>query len=151
MLRHAGISGVDPAEVLADGRAHEVWCRMITAQGGDPEAALPQAAHVDTITAPASGTVTGLDAHVVGLAAWRLGAGRARKEDTVDHAAGVLCLAKPGERVTEGQPLLELRTDRPETLPAVRESLQAAYEISGADVKSTPLILDKVTAGRSSR
>jgi thymidine phosphorylase len=151
MLRHAGISGVDPAEVLADGRAHEVWCRMITAQGGDPEAALPQAAHVDTITAPASGTLTGLDAHVVGLAAWRLGAGRARKEDTVDHAAGVLCLAKPGERVTEGQPLLELRTDRPETLPAVRESLDAAYEISGADVKSTPLILDKVTADRSSR
>nr|WP_307870403.1 thymidine phosphorylase [Saccharopolyspora endophytica] len=148
MLRHAGISGVDPAEVLADGRAHEVWCRMITAQGGDPEAALPQAEHVDTITAPASGTLTGLDAHVVGLAAWRLGAGRARKEDTVDHAAGVLCLAKPGERVAEGQPLLELRTDRPETLPAVRESLQAAYEISGADVKSTPLILDKVTADR---
>ncbi|MEB3368080.1 thymidine phosphorylase [Saccharopolyspora mangrovi] len=150
MLHHAGVPDVDPAEVLADGRAHEVWCRMIAAQGGDPEAELPQAQHVDTVTAPASGTLTRLDAYAVGLAAWRLGAGRARKEDAVDHAAGVLCLAKPGEQVTEGQPLLELRTDRPETLPAVRGELAAACEISGADAKSTPLILDKVTADRSS-
>ncbi|MEV4731739.1 thymidine phosphorylase [Saccharopolyspora sp. NPDC049426] len=150
MLHHAGVPDVDPAEVLADGRAHEVWCRMISAQGGDPEAELPQARHVDTVTAPASGMLTRLDAYAIGLAAWRLGAGRARKEDAVDHAAGVLCLAKPGERVIEGQPLLELRTDRPETLATVRESLEGAYEISGADVKSTPLILDKVTADRSS-
>ncbi|WP_425524740.1 thymidine phosphorylase [Saccharopolyspora ipomoeae] len=148
MLRRAGVSEVDPAEALADGRAHDVWRRMIAAQGGDPDAALPRARYVETVTAPATGTLTRLDAYAVGLAAWRLGAGRARKEDTVDHGAGVRCLAKPGEQVTEGRPLLELHTDRPETLEPVREALAAAYEISGADVKSTPLILDKVTSDR---
>ncbi|SFS41539.1 thymidine phosphorylase [Saccharopolyspora flava] len=148
MLRHAGVSDVDPADALADGRAHEVWRRMITAQGGDPDAELPRARHVETVPASATGTLTRLDAYAVGLAAWRLGAGRARKEDAVDHGAGVLCLAKPGDRVVEGQPLLELHTDRPETLGRVREELAAAYDISGADAKSTPLILDEVTADR---
>ncbi|WXJ97133.1 thymidine phosphorylase [Saccharopolyspora sp. ID03-671] len=148
MLRRAGVSEVDPAEALADGRAHDVWRRMIAAQGGDPDAALPRARHVETVTAPATGTLTRLDAYAVGLAAWRLGAGRARKEDAVDHGAGVRCLVKPGEQVTEGRPLLELHTDRPETLEPVREALAAAYEISGADVESTPLILDKVTSDR---
>lgn len=113
MLAHAGLSDVDPAEALADGRAHDVWCRMVKAQGGDPDAELPRARHVDVVTAPRDGVLTELDAFAVGVAAWRLGAGRARKEDDVDHAAGVLCLAKPGDRVTAGQPLLELHTDRP--------------------------------------
>ncbi|TDC92809.1 thymidine phosphorylase [Saccharopolyspora aridisoli] len=151
MLHHAGVSDVDPAEALADGRAHDAWCRMVSAQGGDPEAELPRAEHVTTITASDSGTLTRLDAYEVGIAAWRLGAGRARKEDAVDHAAGVVCLAKPGEQVTAGQPLLELHTDRPHTLAQVEEALAGACEISGADVVSTPLILDKVTADRSSR
>ncbi|MER6991206.1 thymidine phosphorylase [Saccharopolyspora hirsuta] len=146
MLDHAGLSDVDPAEVLADGRAYDSWRRMIKAQGGDPEAELPRARHIDVVTAPEDGVLTELDAFAVGIAAWRLGAGRARKEDDVEHAAGVLCLAKPGDRVTAGQPLLELHTDRPETVPGAREALQGAYEISGADRRSTPLILDRVAA-----
>ncbi|MER5387958.1 thymidine phosphorylase [Saccharopolyspora sp. NPDC002686] len=146
MLDHAGLSDVDPAEVLSDGRAYDSWCRMIRAQGGDPEAELPRARHVDVITAPEGGVLAELDAFAVGIAAWRLGAGRARKEDDVEHAAGVLCLAKPGDRISAGQPLLELHTDRPETVAGAREALAGAYEISGADRKSTPLILDRVAA-----
>ncbi|MEV0054515.1 thymidine phosphorylase [Saccharopolyspora shandongensis] len=149
MLEHAGLSDVDPAEVLADGRAYDSWCRMIRAQDGDPEAALPRAEHVEVVTAPETGTLARLDAYGVGIAAWRLGAGRARKEDDVQHAAGVLCLAKPGDRVTAGQPLLELHTDRPETVAGAREALVGAYEISGADEVSTPLILDRVVADRA--
>ena len=85
---------------------------MVRAQGGDPDAPLPQAAHVTTaLPAPADGWLTRLDALAVGTAAWRLGAGRARKEDAVSAAAGVICLAKPGDRVRQGQPLLELRAD----------------------------------------
>ncbi|MDA3647739.1 thymidine phosphorylase [Saccharopolyspora indica] len=146
MLDHAGLSDVDPADALADGRAYDSWRRMIEAQGGDPAAELPRARHIDVLTAPQSGVLTGLDAFAVGIAAWRLGAGRARKEDDVDHAAGVLCLAKPGDTVTAGQPLLELHTDRPETVAGAREALRGAYEISGADRRSTPLILDRVVA-----
>ncbi|MER7076982.1 thymidine phosphorylase [Saccharopolyspora kobensis] len=146
MLDHAGLSEVDPAAALADGRAHDSWRRMIEAQGGDPAAELPRARHIDVITAPRAGVLTELDAFAVGIAAWRLGAGRARKEDDVDHAAGVLCLAKPGDSVAAGQPLLELHTDRPETVAAAREALQGAYEISDADRRSTPLILDRVAA-----
>lgn len=131
MLDHAGLSDVDPAEALADGRAYDSWCRMIKAQDGDPEAALPRAEHVEVVTAPETGTLAKLDAYAVGVAAWRLGAGRARKEDDVQHAAGVLCLAKPGERVTAGQPLLELHTDRPETIAGSQDALVGAYEISG--------------------
>ncbi|MGI8308369.1 thymidine phosphorylase [Saccharopolyspora hattusasensis] len=150
MLDHAGLSDVDPAEALADGRAYDSWCRMIKAQDGDPEAALPRAEHVEVVTAPETGTLAKLDAYAVGVAAWRLGAGRARKEDDVQHAAGVLCLAKPGERVTAGQPLLELHTDRPETIARSQNALVGAYEISGADEVSTPLILDRVAAGHVS-
>ncbi|MDA3625825.1 thymidine phosphorylase [Saccharopolyspora sp. WRP15-2] len=146
MLDHAGLSDVDPAEVLSDGRAYDSWCRMIRAQGGDPEAELPRARHVDVITAPEGGVLAELDAFAVGIAAWRLGAGRARKEDDVEHTAGVLCLAKPGDRISAGQPLLELHTDRPETVAGAREALAGAYEISGADRTSTPLILDRVAA-----
>ncbi|GAA2338724.1 thymidine phosphorylase [Saccharopolyspora halophila] len=144
MLAHAGIGDVDPADALADGRAHDKWREMIRAQGGDPAAELPRAQHVEVVSAPESGTLTGLDAYRVGIAAWRLGAGRARREDAVQHAAGVRCLVKPGERVTAGSPLLELHTDSPDTIPAARESLEGASEISGADRTSTPLILDRI-------
>jgi thymidine phosphorylase len=92
MLALAGITDVDPAQVLASGKAHEVWERMIAAQGGDPSAPLPIAAHVEELVADRSGVLTRLDAYAVGVAAWRLGAGRARKEDAVQAAAGVRLL-----------------------------------------------------------
>jgi thymidine phosphorylase len=111
MLNLAGI-GADPAAAIADGRALAAYRAMVIAQGGDPDAPLPRAPHVmAAIPAPADGWLTRLDALAVGTAAWRLGAGRARKEDAVSAAAGVICLAKPGEAVRKGQPLLELRAD----------------------------------------
>ncbi|MEU6646223.1 thymidine phosphorylase [Saccharomonospora sp. NPDC046836] len=130
MLTLAGLTGVDPAPVLASGQAYETWCRMIRAQGGDPEAPLPKPEHVHVVTAPESGTLTRLDAYAVGIAAWRLGAGRARKEDPVQAAAGIRCHAKPGERVERGQPLLELHTDTPDTVPAALAALSGAYDVS---------------------
>jgi thymidine phosphorylase len=142
MLALAGIDGADPAAVLASGAAHRTWCRMIRAQGGDPEAPLPAAAHLQQVRADRSGVLAGLDAYAVGVAAWRLGAGRARKEDAVAAAAGVRCLAKPGEAVAAGQPLLELHTDDPARVPAALEALRGAVPIGdGAPVRG-PLVLD---------
>ncbi|MFD9887941.1 thymidine phosphorylase [Amycolatopsis sp. NPDC059027] len=142
MLALAGLSSVDPAEVLASGRAYETWCRMITAQGGDPEAPLPKPAHVHVVTAPEDGVLASLDAYAVGIAAWRLGAGRARKEDPVQAAAGVRCLVKPGEPVAAGQPLLELHTDTPDAVPAALAALTGAYNVSDTAAERTPLVFD---------
>jgi thymidine phosphorylase len=148
MLALAGLSDVDPAAVLATGGAYETWCRMVRAQGGDPDAALPSASHVHVVEAPADGVLTRLDAYSVGIAAWRLGAGRARKEDAVQHAAGLLCHVKPGERVVKGQPLLELHTDTPDAVPAALAALEGGVEVDGAaevaGTARTTLILDTV-------
>ncbi|TQM82681.1 thymidine phosphorylase [Saccharothrix saharensis] len=143
MLSRAGVDA-SPREVLASGEAYETWARMIRAQGGDPDAPLPTAEHKHTVTAPADGYLTTLDAYAVGVAAWRLGAGRARKEDPVQPGAGILCLAKPGDRVTEGQPLLELHTDTPDAIPAALEALGTGYAIGDTPPPTTPLVLDTV-------
>ncbi len=111
MLAAAGVEDVDPADKLADGSAMDTWKAMIRAQGGDPDATLPTARETHVVTAPASGVLSRLDALAVGMAAWRLGAGRARKEDPVQAGAGVEMHAKPGDEVTEGQPLMTLHTD----------------------------------------
>jgi thymidine phosphorylase len=121
----------DPAAAIADGRALETFRAMVRAQGGEPDAPLPQAAHVThALPAPADGWLTRLDALKVGTAAWRLGAGRARKEDAVSAAAGVICLAKPGDRVRNGQPLLELRTDDETRLGPALAALDGAVDVS---------------------
>jgi len=146
MLAGVGITDVDPAAVLADGRAMDVWRAMIAAQGGDPDAALPQAAEKHVLTAPISGVLTRLDAYAVGVAAWRRGAGRARKEDQVSAGAGVLLQAKPGDRVTAGQPLLELHADQPERFERALQALDGGFEIGSEPVEATPLVLDRVTA-----
>src|SRR5690606_1005082 len=114
MLDAAGLKDADPAKALADGSAMDVWRRMIAAQGGDPDAALPVAREQHVVTAPSSGVLTRLDAYGIGVAAWRLGAGRARKEDPVQAGAGVELHARPGDTVTEGQALLTLHTDTPD-------------------------------------
>ncbi|MBK1789328.1 thymidine phosphorylase [Prauserella cavernicola] len=129
MLTLAGLSHLDAEEALASGEAYETWCRMIRAQGGDPDAELPKPAHVHVVEASETGVLTRLDAYAVGLAAWRLGAGRARKEDPVQLAAGIRCLAKPGERVERGRPLLELHTDTPDAVAGALAALQGAYDI----------------------
>lgn len=146
MLAAAGITGKDPADALKDGSAMDVWRRMITAQGGDPDAPLPSARGTHTVTAPSSGVLTSLDAYGVGVAAWRLGAGRARREDPVSAAAGVVCHAKPGDAVVAGQPLLTLHFDDASRLSRALESLDGAYEITENGVPSIhDLIIDRVS------
>ncbi|HKE51706.1 MAG TPA: thymidine phosphorylase [Actinomycetes bacterium] len=146
MLAACGLSdGKDPAEALRDGSAMDTWRRMIRAQGGDPDAALPVAAHWEDFVAPASGVVSKLDAYAVGVAAWRLGAGRARKEESVQAGAGIELHAKVGDRVTAGQPLATLHTDDPERFGGAAEALRGGYEISGSAAAAAPaLILDRV-------
>ncbi len=145
MLAGAGITGVDPADALADGRAMDVWRAMITAQGGDPDAALPTAAEKQVLSAPSSGMLTRLDAYAVGVAAWRLGAGRARKEDPVSAGAGVVLLAKPGDQVRAGQPMLELHTDEPARFERALQALDGGFDIcDGADFTAGPLVIERV-------
>ena len=130
MLDLAGIDA-DPAAAIADGRALTVYQDMVRAQGGDPDAPLPRAAHIQTaLPAPADGWLTRLDALKVGTAAWRLGAGRARQHDAVSAAAGVICLAKPGDRVRKGQPLAELRADDESRFGPALAALDGAVDVS---------------------
>jgi thymidine phosphorylase len=134
MLALAGLphdGDADPAVAIADGRALAAWEAMIRAQGGDPDAPLPTAPHVQTWPSPGTGWLSRLDALAVGTAAWRLGAGRARKEDDVSAAAGVICLAKPGDRVEAGQPLLELRADDQGRFAAALDALAGAVAVAG--------------------
>ncbi|MGW0602919.1 thymidine phosphorylase [Streptomyces sp. NPDC002640] len=146
MLTAAGLPDADPAKALADGSAMDAWRRMIRAQGGDPDAPLPTSREQHVVTAPSSGVLTGLDAYAVGVAAWRLGAGRARKEDPVQAAAGVELHAKPGDTVTAGAPLMTLHTDTPERFAYALESLEGAYEVAAAGTESTasPVVLERI-------
>ena len=144
MLAAAGQPDADPAAALADGRAMDVWRRMIAAQGGDPSATLPVARETHDVPAPATGVLTRLDAYAVGVAAWRLGAGRARKEDPVSAAAGVEMLAKPGDRVTAGAPLLRLHTDDPDRIARALSAVDGAVEVGPAAPDPTPLVLDRI-------
>ncbi|MFI1097073.1 thymidine phosphorylase [Streptomyces sp. NPDC020917] len=146
MLDAAGLVDADPAKALADGSAMDVWRRMIRAQGGDPDAALPVARETHVVPAPASGVLTSLDAYAVGLAAWRLGAGRARKEDAVQAGAGVELHARPGDTVTEGAPLLTLHTDTPEQFGYALQALDGAVAVSaaGQPFTPTPIVLDRI-------
>ncbi|ASU84961.1 thymidine phosphorylase [Nocardiopsis gilva YIM 90087] len=133
----------DPGEALRDGSAMDAWRRMVRAQGGDPDAPLPVAAEQREILAPTSGTLTRLDAYAVGMAAWRLGAGRARKEDRVSAGAGVTLHAKPGEQVRVGQPLFTLHTDDPDRFERAAETLADAFDING-DGERLPLVIDRI-------
>ncbi|WP_228922507.1 thymidine phosphorylase [Streptomyces sp. DH7] len=139
MLDAAGLKDADPEKALADGSAMDVWRRMISAQGGDPDATLPVAREQHVVTARSSGVLTRLDAYDVGVAAWRLGAGRARKEDPVQAGAGVELHAKPGDTVTEGQPLMTLHTDTPEKFDYALKALPEAYDIAPAGTSYAPL------------
>jgi thymidine phosphorylase len=149
MLAGAGITDLDPADKLKDGSAMDAWKQMIRAQGGDPDAKLPSGRESTVVKASRTGVLTRLDAMAVGLAAWRLGAGRARKEDPVQAGAGVQIHAKPGDRVTEGQPLLTLHTDDQGRFDRAMEGLDAGIDIEneGTSYTPTPLVIDRVAAG----
>jgi thymidine phosphorylase len=147
MLEVAGIDA-DPEKALADGRAMDSWRRMITAQGGDADAPLPVARETYQVLAPADGVLVSLDAMAVGVAAWRLGAGRSRKEDPVQAGAGVQLHAKPGAEVVGGQPLFTLHTDTPERFETAIAALDGGYQIAplGDRPLDRPLIIDRIAA-----
>jgi len=146
MLAAAGRDDVDPADALADGRAMDVWRRMIQAQGGDPDVQLPVARETFEVLVPADGVLTQLDAYQVGVAAWRLGAGRARKEDPVQAGAGIEIHAKPGATVRGGDRLLTLHTDEPERFARALEVLDGAFFIAphGSRPDLLPLVVERV-------
>ena len=146
MLAAAGRDGEDPADALQDGRAMDVWRRMIAAQGGDPDAQLPTPKQTHEVLAPVDGVLTELDAYKIGVAAWRLGAGRARKEDPVQAAAGVEMHAKPGATVRSGERLLTLHTDTPERFERALEALDGSFTIAPAGSRPDllPLVIDRV-------
>jgi thymidine phosphorylase len=144
MLAAAGREDADPAEALASGRAMDVWRAMISAQGGDPDAELPRARETEVVRAENSGNVQHIDAMAVGLAAWRLGAGRARREDSVQAGAGVQLHAKPGDRVGAGDPLFTLHTDTPERFERARAALAGGYAVGDRMPGPQPLVLDRI-------
>ncbi|MDQ1619724.1 MAG: thymidine phosphorylase [Actinomycetota bacterium] len=146
MLTAAGMEGVDPADKLKDGSAMDVWRRMIAAQEGDPDAPLPEARETHVLPAPADGVLVRLDAYAVGVAAWRLGAGRARKEDPVQAGAGVVMHAKPGATVRGGEPLFTLHTDTPERFDRAAAALAEAVTIAPGDSRPDlrPLVIERV-------
>ncbi|MBF6232528.1 thymidine phosphorylase [Nocardia farcinica] len=143
MVALAGLD-TDPADVLASGRAMDHWRAMVRAQGGDPDAPLPRATHTEILRADRDGVLTRLDAMGVGVAAWRLGAGRARQGDPVQHGAGVALHAGVGDRVTAGQALCTLHTDTPEAFDSAAAALREGIEIGDAAAGTGPLVLDRI-------
>lgn len=144
MLELVGLD-VDPRERLDDGSAWTVYREMIIAQGGDPDAALSPASQRAQVTAAHSGYVTTVDALCVGVAAWRLGAGRARKEDPVSAGAGVMCLVREGDHVEANQPLFEIYADDDEHLARGRDTLANAILIGDEPSEPAPIMLEKIT------
>jgi thymidine phosphorylase len=145
MLAAVGITGIDPADALADGRGMDCWRAMITAQGGDVDADLPVARESQDLVAERDGVLTRLDAYEVGVAAWRLGAGRAQRGDPVSGGAGVLLHTKPGENVSKGQPLVTMFADDPARFARAGESLTAGLTVSD---RGTPVTLSDLVLAR---
>ena len=149
MLRAAGrdVDADDVSAALNDGRAMDKWRAMIIAQDGDPDAPLPVGKHNHEIKAASDGVLTRLDAYDVGVGAWRLGAGRARREDVVQAGAGIELHAKPGDTVREGQVLMTLHTDTPERFERAEAALADAVTIAapGTDYTPSPVVLDRLS------
>ena len=146
MLTLAGQPDADVEKALQNGQAMDAWREMIRAQDGDPDAPLPTPRETHTVLAPASGVVTRLDALPFGIAAWRLGAGRARAQDPVIHSAGIDLHAKPGDEVQAGQPLFTLLADDDTRFGRALDALEGAWEIGADAPASTPLVLERITA-----
>jgi thymidine phosphorylase len=143
MLACAGIDA-DPAQALASGKAMDAWKAMIRAQGGDPDAPLPVARHTEVVSAAASGYLSRMDAMAVGLAAWRLGAGRAKQGDPVQAAAGVTWHASVGDAVRAGDPLFTLHTDTPERIEHAAAALEGAVDITAAAPDPAPVVRERI-------
>ncbi len=148
MLDAAGISGKDPEKALKDGSAMDVWRTMISAQGGNPDAPLPVAKDQLVIKAQASGTMLSMDAMKVGVAVWRLGAGRSRQGEQVQAGAGIEIHCKPGEAIAAGSPIFTLHTDTPERFARAQEILSDSVIIGelppSGKVDRMPLVLERI-------
>lgn len=144
MLQLAGINK-DPGTGLKDGTALQVWKKMIIAQGGNPDIEIPVATKKENVVATQSGYITDLDAYAIGLSAWRLGAGRAKKEDAVSKTAGIICLAKEGDYVEKDQPVLELHIDDSSRLPLAKEALKNAFAIGAEPKEKRKIILERIS------
>ncbi|MBQ1015976.1 thymidine phosphorylase, partial [Micromonospora sp. M51] len=142
MLDAAGLPDADPAAALRDGRAMDSWRAMIRAQGGDPDASMPTAAEVEVVRAERDGYVAAVDAYAMGVAAWRLGAGRARKEDPVSVPAGVVLHKRPGDEVRAGDPLYELRAEDATRIPAALTEAADAVRIASTAPAATSLVIE---------
>jgi thymidine phosphorylase len=143
MVSLAGLSA-DPVAVLASGRAMDSWRALVRAQGGDPDAPLPEAPEVEVVRSTVDGYVSTVDAMAIGVAAWRLGAGRARKEDPVSATAGVVLRRKPGDPVKAGDPLYELRTDDASRMETARAAADGAVVVSSAPPERQTLVLERI-------
>jgi len=143
MLALVGID-TDPAQALADGRALERFSEMVRLQGGDPDAPLPEGVHLADVPAPRSGWLTKLEARKVGMAAWRLGAGRSRPGEAVSKTAGVRCLVKPGQAVSEGQPVVALFGDDPSRTAGALAELAGGVEVGDEPPEPRPLVLGRI-------
>jgi thymidine phosphorylase len=144
MLSLAGIDA-DPVATIDDGRALAKWNELVRAQGGDPEASLPEASERRAYGAGHQGWVRRMDARGIGIAAWRLGAGRARKEDPVSPSAGIVCLKKPGEPVEEGEPILELHAETPAPFDDALAALEGAIEVGDEVPEPQPMVLERIS------
>lgn len=144
MLDAAGLPDADPAAALRDGRAMDSWRAMIRAQGGDPDAPMPTAPEVEVVRAERDGYVAAVDAYAMGVAAWRLGAGRARKEDPVSVPAGVVLHRRPGDEVRAGDPLYELRAEDPARIPAALTEAANAVRIASTAPAATSLVIERI-------
>jgi len=142
MLDAAGVTGKDPEVALRDGSAMDHWRRMVSAQGGDPDAPLPRAKENLTISAEASGEISTMNALQVGIAAWKLGAGRERQGEKVQAGAGIEIHAKPGDTVKEGSPLFTLHSDEPARFERAKSALSGA--VTFGKVERLPLIVDRI-------
>ncbi|MGP4055271.1 thymidine phosphorylase [Mycobacterium sp. 4D054] len=145
MCDAAGLDAVDPEQTLRDGTAMDRFRELVAAQGGDPDAALPLGAHTETVSAPRGGTMGDIDAMAVGLAVWRLGAGRSAPGERVQFGAGMRIHRKPGEPVAAGAPLFTLYTDTPERLAGALAELDGAWSVGDQPPPARPLIIDRIT------
>ena len=145
MIDAAGIVGKDPADALKDGSAMDHWRRMVAAQGGDPDAALPVATERHVVKAANSGIITTMDAMKVGVSAWRLGAGRSKQGEQVQAGAGIEMHAKPGDHIEAGAPLFTLHTDEAPRFERALEILDGAVAIvENGVVDRLPLVLERI-------
>lgn len=144
MLDAAGLPDADPAAALRDGRAMDSWRAMIRAQGGDPDAPMPEAREVEVVRAERDGHVAAVDAYAMGVAAWRLGAGRARKEDPVSVPAGVVLHKRPGDAVRAGDALYELRAEDATRIPAALAEAVDAVRIAPTAPETSPLVIERI-------